>query len=337
MVRKSATDEAHVVLAVGKEQVLVQRVIEGVLTSARKADPQMVRQDITASNETAAGELANALSPSLFGELTVLVVQGIDSATDDVAEILLAAIADVPEHVRIVATHPGGVKGKKLLEAIRKAGALEASCGELKSRELEAALIAEFRKHDRKVTSAAVNQLQVSVGSGLGELLAAVSQLCADIDGELIDEVAVAQYYEGVVGVMGWDLSDAMWEARPIELLEKFRWAIANDSNSAVPSVSAISTGLRALIKYASAPANLSENELAPLVGVPPWKLRFLRTQKQKWHPDQLAAAARLLALADRSSKGTVYDVAIPGGRSLDPAQVQYHIEKELMAIRPIQ
>jgi hypothetical protein len=50
-----------------------------------------------------------------------------------------------------------------------------------------------------------------------------------------------------------------------------------------------------------------------------------------------LAVAARLLALADRSSKGTVYDVAIPGGRSLDPAQVQYHIEKELMAIRPIQ
>ncbi|MEI6109110.1 MAG: hypothetical protein WCQ11_03470, partial [Actinomycetes bacterium] len=76
---------------------------------------------------------------------------------------------------------------------------------------------------------------------------------------------------------------------------------------------------------------------LAPLVGLPPWKLRILRTQKQKWHPDQLAVAARLLALADRSSKGTVYDVAIPGGRSLDPAQVQYHIEKELMAIRPIQ
>lgn len=336
MTKQSATDEARVVLAVGKEQVLVQRVIEGVIQSARKADPQMVRQEITAANESAAGELANALSPSLFGELTVLVVQGIDAATDDVAAILLAAASDVPDHIRIVMTHPGGIKGKKLLEGIRKVGVLEASCGELKSKDLEAALIAEFRKHNRKATSAAISQLQASVGSGLGELLAAVSQLCADVDGELIDEVAVAQYYEGVVGVMGWDLSDAMWDAKPVELLEKFRWAMANDSNSAVPAVSAISNGLRALIKYASAPANLSENELAPLVGVPPWKLRFLRSQKMKWHPDQLAMAARLLTLADRASKGTVYDPAIPGGRSLEPAQVQYHIEKELMAVRPI-
>ncbi len=336
MTKKSATDEARVVLAVGKEQVLVQRVIDGVLNSARKADPQMVRQDIVASNDSAAGDLANALSPSLFGELTVLVVLGIDSATDDVAALLLEAATNVPEHVRLVITHPGGVKGKKLLESIRKAGALEAACGELKSKDLEAALIAEFRKHNRKATSAAITQLQISVGNGLGDLLAAVSQLCADVDGELIDEVAVAQYYEGVVGVMGWDLSDAMWDAKPIELLEKFRWAMANDSNSAVPAVSAISNGLRALIKYASAPANLSENELAPLVGVPPWKLRFLRSQKMKWNPEQLATAARLLSLADRASKGTVYDAAVPGGRSLESSQMQYHIEKELMAVRPL-
>ena len=85
MAKASATDQAHVVLAVGKEAILVQRVIEGVMSSARKADPAAVRQDIVASNETAAGDLANALSPSLFGELTVIVVQGIDGATDDVA------------------------------------------------------------------------------------------------------------------------------------------------------------------------------------------------------------------------------------------------------------
>jgi DNA polymerase III subunit delta len=334
MAKASATDQAHVVLAVGKEAILVQRVIEGVMASARKADPAAVRQDIVASNESAAGELANALSPSLFGELTVIVVQGIDGATDDVGAILLTAISELPEHVRLVITHPGGVKGKKLLDTIRKANVLEAACGELKAKDLEAALIAEFRRHNRKATAGAISALQVSIGSGLGELLAAVSQLCADTEADVIDEVEVSQYYAGVVGVMGWDLSDAMWNAQPVELLEKFRWAMTNDSNAAVPAVSAISSGLRSLIKYASAPANMSENELAPLVGVPPWKLRFLRAQKAKWHPDQLAAAARLLALADRSSKGTVYDVAIPGGRSLESSQTLYHMEKEFMAIR---
>ena len=334
MAKKSATDQAQVVLAVGKETVLVQRVIDGVMTSARKSDPATVRLDIVASNDTAASELANALSPSLFGELTVIVLQGIDGATDDVAEILLSAITDVPEHVRLVITHPGGIKGKKLLDTIRKADVLEAACGELKPKDLETAIVAEFRRHERKATAAAVTALQASIGSNLGELLAAVSQLCADVDANVIDEMEVSQYYAGVVGVMGWDLSDAMWNAQPVELLEKFRWAMANDSSAAIPAISAISSGLRALIKYASAPANMSENELAPLVGVQPWKLRLLRAQKAKWHPDQLAAAALLLALADRSSKGTVYDAAIPGGRSLESAQTLYHIEKEFMAIR---
>jgi DNA polymerase III delta subunit len=96
MAKASATDQAHVVLAVGKEAILVQRVIEGVMASARKTDPAAVRQDIVASNESAAGELANALSPSLFGELTVIVVQGIDGATDDVGAILLTAIDRSP-------------------------------------------------------------------------------------------------------------------------------------------------------------------------------------------------------------------------------------------------
>jgi DNA polymerase-3 subunit delta len=334
MAKTSATDQAQVVLAVGKEAILVRRVIEGVMSSAQKADPAAVRQYIDAEEETAAGELVNALSPSLFGELTVIVVEGIDAATDDVGAILLNTISDVPEHVRLVITHPGGVKGKKLLDAIRKTKVLEASCTDLNAKDLESAIFAEFRRHNRKATPGAVSALKTSVGSGLGDLLAAVSQLCADTEADVIDEVEVSQYYAGVVGVMGWDLSDAMWNAQPIELLEKFRWAMANDSSAAVPAVSAISSGLRSLIKYASAPAGMSENELAPLVGVPPWKLKFLRGQKAKWHPDQLAAAARLLALADRSSKGTVYDVAIPGGRSLETSQTLYHMEKEFMAIR---
>ena len=172
MAKASATDQAQVVLAVGKEAILIQRVVEGVMSSARKADPAAVRLDISAGTESAAGELSNALSPSLFGELTVIVLEGIDSATDDVGAILLTAISELPEHVRLVVTHPGGIKGKKLLDTIRKANVLEAACGELNSKDLAAAIVAEFRRHDRKATAGAVTALQTSIGSGLGGLIA---------------------------------------------------------------------------------------------------------------------------------------------------------------------
>ncbi len=332
---KSSSVDAKLLLAVGKESVLVSRVIESAVHHARQMDPNFIRQDITASDENSVADFVTAMSPSLFGELTVLVVNGIDGATEQLAEQITSNLAQIPDHIKLIFTHPGGVKGKRLLDIIRKAGAVEANCSELKSKDLEAALIAEFKKHGRKTTSGAVTQLQTSVGTGLGELLSAVSQLCSDIEAELIDEEHVRTYYSGVSDVMGWTLSDAMWNAQPLEVLEQLRWAVQSDNSAAVPAISAISSGLRALVKFAGAPAGLAENELAGFVGVPPWKLRLLRNQKNRWTPEQLATAARLLAQADRASKGTSYDPAIPGGKSLDAVQSQYKIEKDLMAIRP--
>lgn len=332
---KASGAASNLLLAVGKESVLTARFIEGAIAAAKQADPNFVRQEISASSDSAAGDFANAMTPSLFGEITVLVVTGLDGATDELAEQIGQHVTAIPDHIKLVFTHPGGVKGKRLLDIIRKAGALEANCGELKSKDLEAALAAEFKKHGRKVTGSAITKLQISLGSGLGELLSAVSQLCTDIDAEVIDENHVATYYSGVSDVMGWTLSDAMWDAKPLEVLEQLRWSLQGDNASAVPAISAISNGLRALVKYAGAPAGMSEAELASTVGVPPWKLRMLRNQKNRWTPEQLASAAALLAKADRASKGTSYDPAIPGGRSLDSVQSQYLIEKDLMAIRP--
>lgn len=335
MSRPSPVAHAHLVLAVGKEPVLVGRAISQVVHAARAADPAAVRADIPAGGEDSAAALAVALSPSLFGETTVVVVTGLDEATDGVAEVLTATVGDLPEHVRLVCTHPGGVKGKRLLDTLRKAGALEAACAELKGRDLAAALHAEFRAHRRKATDEAIEHLIESKGTNLGELLAAVSQLCIDTDADPVDAAAVAEYYAGVAEVKGWDVSDSMWQAKPVEVLEQFRWALTQDRNAASTVMYAISHGLRTLLRFASAPAGMSDNELAGLVGVPPWRLKNLRQMKRMWTPDQLARAARLLVLADRASKGTVYEIGVPGGASLEAEQAQYEMEKALLAVRP--
>jgi len=339
MTKKPAAASANLVLAVGKEPILVSQAIDHVMVAARKADPSTVRTDISAKDELAAAELAQALSPSLFGELTVIVLTDVDSATDEVAQVLTNSLSDIPEDVRLIVTHPGGVKGKKLLDTIRKAGALEANCAELKGKALDAAILAEFKKHGRKVTADAVEHLHKSVGSVLGDLVAAVSQLCADIEEPMVDVEAVTRYYEGVSDVKGWDLSDAMWNAEPVVVLEQLRWALAADSSAAFPIVISITNGLRSLVKYASAPAGMRENELASFVGVHPFKLKILSAQKRKWNPEQLAAATRLLVLADRASKGTSYAPGLPGGNSLDPVQTRYLLEKHFLAVRqpPVQ
>ena len=334
MTKKPAAASANLVLAVGKEPILVSQAIEHVMVAARKVDPSTIRTDISARDELAAAELAQALSPSLFGELTVIVLSDLDGATEEVAQVLTNSLSDIPDDVRLVVTHPGGVRGKKLLDIIRKAGALEANCAELKGAALDAAILAEFKKHGRKVTADAVEQLHKSVGSVLGDLVAAVSQLCADIEEPIVDVEAVTRYYEGVSDVKGWDLSDAMWNAEPVVVLEQLRWALAADSSAAFPIVISITNGLRSLVKYASAPAGMREGDLAAFVGVPPFRLRSLAQQKRKWNPEQLATATRLLVLADRASKGTSYAAGLPGGNSLDQVQTRYLIEKHFLAVR---
>lgn len=335
MTRKPAAADARIVLAIGKEQVLVGRAIDSVIRAARAVDPEVSRVDIEAGDESAAAALAGALSPSLFGDSLVVVVSGLDAATDAVTAVLTDSLSDLPGHVRLVGTHPGGTKGKRLLDALRAADALEAACGELKGRDLEAALAAEFARYKRKATSAAIEALTQSIGTNLGELLAAVGQLCSDTAEDPITDTVVSSIHGGIADVKGWDVANAMWDAKPAEMLEQFRWAIAGDSGAAPAMISSLSSGLRTLVRYASAPAGMREAEIVAYLGVPGWRIRRLAAQKARWTPDQLAAAARLLALADRASKGTVFDPAIPGGRSLDAEQSAYEMEKDLLAVRP--
>ena len=336
MAKKNSVDETRVVLAVGKESALVQQVISRMSSNAATHDPQYLKIEIDLGElENQTSDLVQALSPSLFGEFTLLIIQNISEITEDSFEPLLQAVTDVPEHLMLVLCHPGGVKGKKFLELVRKTGALEADCGELKNDKLDAALVAEFNKHTRRTTVEAIEALRESVGPNLSELLSAISQLCVDIETDPIDAAAVAQYYSGMSDIKGWDVSDAMWNAKPKEVLEQFRWAIEQDSSASPAIISAMAKGLRTLVRFASASPGMGDSELAAYVGVHPFRLRFLRAQKKLWFPDDLARATRLLALADRASKGTSYEPGISGGVSLERAQTFYEIEKNVLAMRP--
>ncbi len=336
MAKKDQATTARAVLATGKESALVDQVISRMSVNAHNIDPQYLKLEIDLTElENQTSELATALAPSLFGEFTLLIVRNISELTDESGELIIKTLNALPDHLMLVLCHPGGVKGKRNLEAIRKTGILEADCAELKNEKLDAALAAEFNKHKRRTTVEALEALRESVGTDLSELLSAISQLCVDIETDPIDAAAVHRYYLGRSEIKSWDISDAMWNAKPKEVLEQFRWAIEQDSNSAPAIVAAMAKGLRTLVSFAGAPAGMSDGELASYLGIHPFRIRFLRNQKKLWLPQDLARAAHLLALADRASKGTNYQVGVVGGTSLERTQSLYEIEKNVLAIRP--
>jgi len=311
----------RITLAIGGEPLLVDRAVMAVSAAVRKADPSAQRTVIAASDESAAHELREAAAPNLFGDGGIVVVTGIDAADEHLVAALREVVADLPDGVHLVLTHPGGVKGKALVDHLKGAGAQVVDCQVVKrGRATVEFLTREFASYRRRATPEAVAALYESVGQELGLLAAAVSQLVADVDADPVGIDDVGEYFAGVADVSGFTVSDAVWERRYADALRTLRQAIVSTDASRVgPStVASLANGLRSIVRVGGMPPGASEADVAREAGVPPWKVTSLRRQWSRWSGDQRRLAASVVALADADGamKGGVLE-----GSSLDPEQ----------------
>jgi DNA polymerase-3 subunit delta len=318
-----------VTLVIGSEDLLVERAVADLLAAVRAVDPTAERRDVDAAAADAAVRLNEAASPSLFGEAAVVVVDSLDAAEDLVGDELVAA-AGGGDGVWFVALHPGGVKGKRLLDRLRAAGVPEVSAAPLKrGRATQEWLVAELRRHRRRATSDALDVLYQAVGQDLRALAAACSQLASDVAADPIGVDDVRAYFGGIAEVTGFQISDAVLDRSPIEALRALRWAAASDERRVGPAtVAAVAVGLRSLVRFSATARGASEFEAAKEAGVPVWKVRLLREQLRRWHPEQLARAVGVLAEADAAAKGGLRE-----GEQLDAAQKQLALERALLLI----
>lgn len=315
----------RITIAYGNEPLLVDRVVRDTLAQLRAAEGELQVSTIAANGEDAAGMLREASSPNLFGDTTAVVVTGIDQATDDVDAALREFGRQAPDHAWLVLTHPGGVKGKNLLDELKKSGAEQLVCAQLKGRELRGFLAKDVASYKRVMTDDAVSALIDAVGQDLRLLTGAISQLVADIEADPIGREEVSEYFAGITGVTTFAVSDAVWERRPADALRSLRWAMRDSGDLSVPMVMAMAAGLRSIVRAAAAGPGASEVEVAREAGVPPWKVKDLRRQWSAWSGDQrrLAAAAVALSDADGAAKGGVGE-----GTSLDPEQKMLALER---------
>ncbi|MFE4591600.1 DNA polymerase III subunit delta [Streptomyces laurentii] len=317
--KKSSSDDllAPVTLAVGQEDLLLDRAVREVVAAARAADADTDVRDLT-PEQLQPGALAELTSPSLFAERKVLIMRNAqDLPADTIKEI--KAYLDAPaEEITLVVLHPGGVKGKALLEAARKAGAREVACPKTtKPAERLAFVRQEFRSLGRSATPEACQALVDAIGSDLRELASAAAQLTSDVDGT-IDEAVVARYYTGRAEASSFTVADRAVEGRAAEALEALRWSLSTGV-APVLITSALAQGVRAIGKLSSARGGRPA-DLARELGMPPWKIDRVRQQMRGWTPDGVSVALRAVAEADAGVKG--------GGD--DP---EYALEKAVVAI----
>ncbi|MGY4920950.1 DNA polymerase III subunit delta [Streptomyces sp. 900105755] len=320
MAKKTADDDplAPVTLAVGQEDLLLDRAVQQVVAAARASDADTDVRDLN-PDQVQPGTLAELTSPSLFAERKVVVVRNAQDLSADTVKDVKAYLGSPAEEITLVLLHAGGVKGKALLDAARKAGAREVACPKMtKPADRLAFVRSEFRALGRSATPEACQALVDAIGSDLRELASAVTQLVADVEGT-IDEAVVGRYYTGRAEASSFTVADRAVEGRTAEALEALRWSLATGV-APVMITSALAQGVRAIGKLAGARGGQRPAELARELGMPPWKIDRVRQQMRGWTPDGVAVALRAVAEADAGVKG--------GGD--DP---EYALEKAVVTI----
>lgn len=295
---------APVVLVTGPEELLAERAVERVVGLARDRDPglEVTRLD---GSVYAAGQLLLSTSPSLFAEERLVVVEGVERATDDLITDATAYVADPQPDVVLVLRHGGGQRGKRLLDAVRAAGHPVAACEAIKRDADKASFVTqELRRAGRRMEARAVRALVDAVGSDLRELAAACSQLVADTTGVIGVEL-VEQYYGGRIEATGFRVADAAVEGAAGEAVALLRHAFATGVDP-VPLVAALAVRLRTLAKVSAVRGRGSgaEREL----GLAPWQVDRSRRELTRWSPESLAEAITAVAQADAEVKGAGRD-----------------------------
>src|SRR3954452_14470519 len=169
-------------LVLGEEELLVERAVASVLRAARKqAGTDDVPVNRMRAGEVSTNELAELLSPSLFADERVVVLEAAAEAGKEAVTLIADVAGDLPEGTTLVVAHSGGGRAKALADQLKDAGAEVHPCARItKAAERLDFVRREFRQLGVKVGDDTVTVMLEAVGSDVRELAAACSQLVAD-------------------------------------------------------------------------------------------------------------------------------------------------------------
>lgn len=298
-----------VMLIRGPEDLLANRAEARIRELVNRADPNAGVIDVEAATYEA-GQLGIHAAPSLFGEGRLIRIHSLEALSDALAKDLLAYLKSPEPDVWIMARHAKGQKGKKLLEAIGKAGYPVVVCDQIKTARDKAELLrADARRARRSVEAAAIEGLVDALGSDVQEMCATLAQLFSDKEGNItLRDVQV--FYGNRVEASGFAIADAAIAGNAGEEIGLARHGF---STGAVPValIAALALKLRNIAKVSSGARNPRE------LGMAPWQADRARREGRGWSQVGLAEAIQAVAAGEEEIKGASRDAEFAFERTL--------------------
>lgn len=298
---------ATVTLIQGPEGLLAERAVRQLVDEAVRQRPDATINRVPAAGLDR-GRLAEITAGSLFSAASVVVVEQLAELPPTLADDLVGLATSAEPDLVLILVHEGGVKGKALIDRLRKAKVNQVDAPSVKTWELPQFVSAEVRRQGGRIDRPSAEALVNAVGSDLRSVAAAVTQLLADTEEPVITRADVGRYFAGRAEVSGFAVADHCLDGNYEAALGSLRWALETGV-APVLLTSAVAAALRNLGKYLGArEERLRDADLARRVGVPPWKLKDLARQARGWNAPAVASAIQLAATADAQVKGASGD-----------------------------
>lgn len=298
---------APIVLVHGTETLLADRAVQRLRGLAREQDPQVAVHDLS-GDALGPGVLAQVSSPSLFGEPRFVLVPELQGAPEALLTEVLSYLPAPEQDVTLVLVHRGGNRGKKVLDALKKAGVPRVDASPVKRvADKQAFVAAEFARAQRRIQPDAVTALVDAFGADLAELAAISGQLIEDTTPDpgqqapVIGTGDVHALTAGRVESTAFAVADAALAGREQEALQLLRQAVLAGADP-VPIVAAIALKVRQLARITAPGAS------ARSLGMPDWIVRNLSREARSWNDRSLARAIEAVARADHEVKGAGRD-----------------------------
>ncbi len=305
ILKSVASPFGRILLITGSAEYLREQTRTKAIASVIAADPETNVVESVAGGVSGA-ELVAMTGPSLFSDTSVIVVSELENLADDAASVLLDFAAEPSDDIAMILIHSGGQKGSGLLRKLRSNRSVDEVETKAPKYDNEFATwvrtIARERGH--LMDDSAATALVLALGKDLRALAAAVDQLSLAVaEGQAFSKDLVAQYFGGRAEVKSFEISDAAFMGNISGALEKVRWALENKV-SPVYVVAGFASGVRSLSAVATAGTSMSDGDIAKSHGMPPFKVKSLRSQLRGWSHNGLAQAISVIAQADTDVKG---------------------------------
>ncbi|MGW0036674.1 DNA polymerase III subunit delta [Gordonia sp. NPDC003376] len=293
-------------LLLGDDDFLTGRVIDAVAVERSEASGTDVPVTRVRAGDVTGPEIAELLSPSLFAEERIVVVEAAAEAGKAPAALVSETAAALPDGVTLMVIHTGGGRAKSMVSDLRKAGATEHTCETPRWPSERMTFVRnEFRQLGVRASNDIVELVVESVGAQLRELAAACAQLVADTGGKVTEE-KVRLYYQGRPEVTGFEVADRAVAGDRAGALESLAWAL-HHGVARVLLADALAEAVHSIARV-RAMGNVGAASAASELGMPPKRVQKVQTQAKAWDSASIAQAVVVVAGLNGDVKGQAAD-----------------------------